>query len=139
MKVALSYLLDTTVFSQPIKDHPLDPVLERWSRIGDAAVCTSAICLAELLQGLEARGSAKYWRRYREILEVKYTVLPSDTSAASAYGELYGELRRRGEPKPTVDLMIAASAKCHGLIIATLNSRDFHGIPGIAVEDWNPT
>lgn len=50
-------LLDTSVWSQPIKDRPLEHVLERWSQVGDEQVCTSAICLAEVLQGLEDRAS----------------------------------------------------------------------------------
>ncbi len=33
--------------------------------------------------------------------------------------------------------MIAATALQYGLILATLNTRDFAGIPGLAVEDWN--
>ena len=37
----------------------------------------------------------------------------------------YMELQRTGRPKLIVDLLIAATAKQHGLIVATLNLRDF--------------
>jgi len=36
-----------------------------------------------------------------------------------------------------VDLLIAATAKTSGLILATLNARHFEGIEGLAVEDWS--
>lgn len=58
------YLLDTSVWSQPIKDRPLDWVLERWNQVGDEQVCTSAICLAEVFQGLEDRGQADFAHFY---------------------------------------------------------------------------
>ncbi len=132
-----SHLLDTSVFSQPIKDHPRESVLDRWSGLREEKLCTSAICLAEMLQGLRYRDSAKYWRRYRELLEDRYQVLPFDAAAAETFSLLAAELRQRGTPRPVVDLMIAATALRRGLILATLNTRDFTGIPGLRIEDWN--
>jgi predicted nucleic acid-binding protein len=132
----MTHLLDTSVLSQPIKDAPLEGVMERWSAIGDGAVGTSAICLAELLQGLELRRSEKYWRRYRELLMHRYPVLPFDAAAAAVFGELVAKLQTLGQPRPALDLLIASTARSHGLIVATLNPKDFSGIPGVAVEDW---
>jgi predicted nucleic acid-binding protein len=133
----LSHLLDTSVFSQPIKDKPLPEVMYRWSRLGDNAFCTSAICLAETLQGLRQRESTKYWRRYRELLESQYPILSFDASVADTFGILAADMRRHGKSKPVIDLMIAATACRHGLILATLNAHDFVGIPGMEIEDWN--
>jgi predicted nucleic acid-binding protein len=132
-----SHLLDTSVFSQPIKNQPISAALTRWSRLGEGAVCTSAICVAEVRQGLEFRASDKYWDRYQELLEDRYAVLPFDHAVATTFGRLAAVVRRRGRPVPVVDLMIAATAKHHGLIVATLNVKHFAGIPGLAVEDWN--
>lgn len=136
MNVALSHLLDTTVFCQPIKDTPVQGVLARWHELGEAVVCTSAVCVAEILQGLEQRQSEKYWRRYRELLMGRYPVLPLDEAVAAQFGRLAAELRRAGETKPAVDLFIAATARQHGLTIATLNAGHFSDIPGLSVEDW---
>jgi predicted nucleic acid-binding protein len=134
--MALTHLLDTSVLSQPIKDRPLPGVMDRWSALGEAALCTSAICLAEILKGLRVRDSSKYWRRYRELVENQYPVLPFDAAAADSFSELAVNEERQGRPRPTIDLMIAAAACRHGLVLATLNARDFVGIPGLVVEDW---
>ena len=134
--MAHTHLLDTSVFSQPIKDRPVETVLSRWDGLGDQAVCTSALCLAELREGLEIRQSRKYWRRFNELLENRYLILPFDESTAATYARLSAELRSLGKPKPTVDLLVAAVAKQHGLILATLNAIDFASIPGLAVESW---
>ncbi|MHB2016305.1 MAG: type II toxin-antitoxin system VapC family toxin [Candidatus Xenobia bacterium] len=131
------YLLDTSVFSQPIKDHPDPRVKARWERAGDNTVCTSAICLAELLSGLQERQSRKYWRRYQQILEHRLPILPLDEAVTTVYAELNASTRRRGEPRPVLDLLIAATARHHGLIVATLNLKDFGGLEGVAVEDWS--
>jgi predicted nucleic acid-binding protein len=136
--MSVTHLLDTSVFSQPIKDRPVEEVLSRWEALGDNAVCTSAICLAELKQGLETRQSETYWRRFRMLLEDRYAVLPFDENAAATYAGLAAELAAIGKPKPIVDLFIAATARQHGLILATLNAKDFDGIPGLAVENWSP-
>jgi tRNA(fMet)-specific endonuclease VapC len=134
--MAFSHLLDTSVLSQPIKDYPLPAVLNRWSSLRDDALCTSAVCLAEILQGLRDRESPKYWRRYRELLENQYPVLPFDDVVADAFAGLAVTMQRQGRPRPALDLMIAATACSHGLVLATLNVRDFSGIPGLVVEDW---
>jgi predicted nucleic acid-binding protein len=135
--MSLTHLLDTTVLSQPIKDHPLPVVMERWSMLGDVSVCTSAICVAEILQGLEVRQSEKYWRRYRELLENRYVALPFDQAVATVFGQTAAAQRSKGEPRPVVDLLIASTAKRHGLIVATLNAKHFTGISGLQVEDWS--
>lgn len=105
--------------------------------MGDEALCTGSICLAEILQGLMERDSTKYWRRYRELLENRYPVLAFDAEVASTYARLVAESRRAGKPKPTLDLMIAATARHHNLVVVTLNSRDFAAIPGVDAEDWS--
>ena len=136
--MALTHLLDTSVFCQPIKDRPIPEVLDRWSELGEVVVCTSAICLAEVLQGLEQRQSEKYWRRFHELLEGQYPVLSVDGAVAAQFGKLASELRRAGQPKPALDLFIAATARQHELVVATLNAKHFADIPGLRVEDWSP-
>jgi hypothetical protein len=36
-----------------------------------------------------------------------------------------------------LDLLIAATARASGLVVATLNVRHFQGMEGVAVEDWS--
>jgi predicted nucleic acid-binding protein len=42
-----------------------------------------------------------------------------------------------GCPIDDLDLLIAASAIQHGLILATLNSRHFSLVEGLRWEDWS--
>ena len=36
-----------------------------------------------------------------------------------------------------LEFLVAATAKTHGLTVATLNVRHFEGLHGLAVEDWS--
>lgn len=134
--MALTHLLDTSVYSQPIRDIPLEQVMERWSALNEQSICISAVVHAELMQGLLARESKKFWTRYHELLANQYPVLPFDSAVAETYSRLVVELQKVGQPKPIADLMIAATARHHNLTIATLNIKDFSGIPGLNIEDW---
>ena len=82
------------------------------------------------------RHSTKYWRRYRELLQDRFILLPFDAKVATTFARLSADLSHLGTKRPALDLMIGATAAHHGLVVATLNARHFVGIPGVVVEDW---
>ena len=98
---------------------------------------TSVICEAEVLQGLEAKGSDRLWRAYRSVLKGRMHVLPVDIRVAEHYARVQASCTRIGRTRPAFDLLIAATALVHGLTLATCNTRHFEGIEGLPVEDWS--
>ena len=133
----ITHLLDTSVYSQPIRKAPLASVRRRWAMVGDRSLSTSVICEAEVLQGLEAQGSDRLWRAYRSVLKGRVHVLPVDVRVAELYTRVQAASSRVGRTMPAFDLLIAATALVHGLILATCNVRHFEGIEGLPVEDWS--
>ena len=133
----VSHLLDTSVYCQPLRKKPHASVVARWELLGDASLCVSVLCEAEILQGLEAKSSARLWDRYRNLIEGRLPILDVTVEVARTYAAMAGALIRRRNPRPVVDLHIAATAKASGLVLATLNTRHFEGIEGLAVEDWS--
>ncbi|MDE0027014.1 MAG: type II toxin-antitoxin system VapC family toxin [Spirochaetaceae bacterium] len=133
----ITHLLDTSVYSQPIRKAPLRSVQRRWAAVGDRSLSTSVICEAEVLQGLEAKGSDRLWRAYRSVLKGRVNVLPVDVRVAEHYARVQAAAARIGRTRPAFDLLIAATALVHGLILATCNARHFAGIEGLPVEDWS--
>lgn len=52
---------------------------------------------------------------------------------------VYCQPLRKKPLSSVVDLLIAATARSSGLVLATLNARHLEGIEGLAVEDWSST
>jgi tRNA(fMet)-specific endonuclease VapC len=132
-----THLLDTSVYSQRLKPKPHVHAISRWDALGDAQVVTSAICEAEVLFGICRRGSVRLAIAFASRLRPRLPILPLDSACATAYADLRLACERKGCPVADMDLLIAATAKAKGLILATLNVRHFNVIPGISVEDWS--
>ena len=132
-----THLLDTSVFSQPIKRNPVKAALDRWDALGDARTVISAICEAEVRFGLHKQGSPSLLAAFEVRLKHRLPILPVDSAVADTYARLRTECERNGKSVADMDLLIAATAKAHNLIVATLNVRDFGKIPGLTVEDWS--
>jgi tRNA(fMet)-specific endonuclease VapC len=135
--MAITHLLDTSVYSQPLKKYPLATVQQRWNALGDNALGISIFCEMELLQGLEARNSKRLWNSYSTILEHRLPILEFNLETAKIYAKTSAIMSKQGLTRPVLDLLIAATAQAHNLIIATCNIKDFNCIPGIQVEDWS--
>jgi predicted nucleic acid-binding protein len=137
MSVAPTHLLDTSVYSQVLKPAPLPSVVRRWQQLGDDCLAVSAICEAELLYGLALRGSARLYASYERVLKDRLQLLVVDRAVAAAFASAKAAQRNRGQMVPDLDLLIAATAKAHGLVVATTNTKHFALLEGVAVEDWS--
>lgn len=132
----MTYLLDTSVYSQPIKRQPVESVARRWKEVGDAACCVSVFCEMEVLQGLEMAGSERLHHLYRRVLAGRLPVVAFGTKEAAIYARLQAAAVRLGQRRPVVDLCIAATALAQGSTLVTRNEADFKGIPDLHLETW---
>ncbi|MFM8899874.1 MAG: type II toxin-antitoxin system VapC family toxin, partial [Burkholderiales bacterium] len=85
----------------------------------------NSVVLGELLGGFAAGGrEAKNRAELARLLQSpRVTVLPISAQTADSYALVYAGLRRKGQPIPSNDLWIAASALEHGAAVLT---RDAH-------------
>jgi tRNA(fMet)-specific endonuclease VapC len=130
------YLLDTSIFSQPLRKEPVIASLERWKDAGDAHCRVCAVSVAEVEFGLYLEGREQRWEKYRALLDGRIEVLPTDALVWSEFSKRKARQQKIGRMVADLDLLIAACATLHGLIVATLNSKDFKKIEGLAWEDW---
>ncbi len=135
--MAHTHLLDTSVYSQILRQSVPASVSARWQAVGEGALTTAAICEAEVLYGIKKAGSARLLRDYGFMLKDRYHVLDVDSQVAATYADLRVQCEIAGTPVADMDLLIAATAKTHNLTVATLNYSDFAPIPGLKVEDWS--
>lgn len=131
---AKRYLLDTNILSDLIRN-PGGRITERIGSVGEAAVCTSVIVAAELHYGALKRGSAALSKQVNSILEAM-EILPFEPPCEYEYARLRVTLEREGTPIGGNDMLIAAQALAENLVLVTHNTREFHRVPGLTVEDW---
>jgi toxin FitB len=136
----MSWLLDTAVVSEPVRPKP-DPAVLRWLDSHDEVeMYLSALTLGELQKGLVRMPEGKRRDRLAEWIEedlgsrFEGRVLPVSIDICRAWGDMAGKAENRGRPLPVIDALIAATAICHGLTVATRNVRDFLAT-GVGVED----
>jgi tRNA(fMet)-specific endonuclease VapC len=131
------YLLDTSVYSQPLKRNPVAGVVERWQAVGDLSCCASVFCELEVLQGLRLAGSERLTKLYRSVLKDRIPILDFTTNEAARYAELQAHFVGQRHTRPVIDLCIAATALEHDCVLVTLNTKDFESIPNLRIEDWS--
>jgi tRNA(fMet)-specific endonuclease VapC len=65
--------------------------------------------------------------------------LPFDDRAAETHAVIRQELAKPGTPIGPYDLIIAATALVHDLILVTHNTGEFARVPKLRLEDWQAT
>lgn len=98
-------------------------------------VCISAITLAALNFGAEAKRSQKIRRAIRRFTH-DVAVLPFDEASADRFAVVAAALAPRGQPLGLYDTLVAAQALSLGFTVVTNNTRHFSRVPGLAVENW---
>ena len=65
-----------------------------------------------------------------------FEVRPWPVKASNHYARVRCALERQGQPIGNMDLMLAAHALAEDTVVVTNNAREFHRVPGLAVEEW---
>lgn len=130
------YLLDTNVVSELRRQRPHGGVLAWLESLDDAQLHLSAVTLGEIQAGVEMTreqdpDKAREIEAWLEQVAAAWNVLSMDAAAFRAWARL---MHRKSDTLYE-DAMIAATAKVHGLVVATRNVVDFEAL-GVAV--FNP-
>jgi predicted nucleic acid-binding protein len=131
----VEYLVDTNVVSEATKSRP-DPRVLAWLN-AQAPLILPAVGVFELARGI-ARTSGRKRQFLDEwlaaLLSPETRILPFDEPVAMEAAGIEHEARRRGRPLLERDLFILATARRHGLRLATRNLPDFRG-HGVSLYD----
>ena len=132
-------LLDTDILSEfikrqnaPILTHA-SAYLQQYGRF-----TFSAFSRFEIRRGFHQKQASRQLARF-EIFCGHSAVLPVTDAIFDRAALLWADARKRGHASGDADLLIAATAIEHGLVLATGNVRHFVWVPGLQMEDWkNP-
>ncbi len=134
----MNWLLDTDVICQPAKRQG-DARVIAWLAREKERCFTSAIVIAQLAYWVRSktgrqREELQTWLQ-RLVNALGGRILGFNVSVAHAWADQEHLLEQHGQRMPVEDGYIAATARRHGLTIATGNDKDF-GRPGLKV--FNP-
>ena len=135
----MKWLLDSNVLSEQVRLRPNESVLNWVARRPSDLTAISLVTMAELRVGALAAGP----RRQRELtqwIEGQVTasfagrILPVSHDILIDWLRLVRSTAAKGRTRAPADLLIAATARVHSLIVVTRNTRDFT-YTGVVVHD----
>lgn len=138
--MTLRFLLDTSVVSSPVSKIPDPEIVKRLADHGHECAIAAPVW-HELTYGCQRLPKGK--RRaalesyLSDVVQASFPILPYDEVAAAWHGRERARLEALGRPAPYVDGQIAAIAHGSGLVLVTVNARDFARFNELNVEDWS--
>ena len=136
------YLVDTNVISAVSPNRPVPAALVEWMDAQSDSLFLSVVTIAELEDGIAQLRREKATRRSRDLaswLDVVQhlygdRILGFDLPAARIAGQLSDRARGQGHSPGFADIIIAATARRHGLTLLSRNAKDFVPL-GVPVLD----
>ena len=126
--------LDTNICTYILRRHPAI-MIERFAGLDGTQLWLSAVVAAELRFGAAKLASPRFSAAVEAWL-AGFDVRPWPVEATHHYAQMRAALERAGQPVGAMDMMIAAHAMAEDSVVVTNNAREFHRVPGLAVEEW---
>ena len=130
-------LADTSVISECVKKTP-DRHVMQWLQSVEA-MAISAITLEEAHYGLAWQPNTRKLALFNAMVERLHGVYPVTPSIAKRAGVLRGQFQAQGLVRSAPDMLIAATAIEHQMVVATRNVRDFMGCGVQVVNPFEPS
>jgi toxin FitB len=137
----VKYLLDTDVVSQYTKQPP-NPRVDAWvQRTDDSDLYISFITYAELWYGVnllppgKRRTAFENWIEGDLYMQFSNRVAGFSLDVARHYGGLMARAKKNGHNPNAMDVLIAATAAANGMVVVTLNRKDFERL-GVEVVEF---
>lgn len=134
----MNYLIDTNIISEVRKGGNCDPRVAAWyDAIDDDSIFLSVLVLGEIRKGIERARSknpaqGRALEKWLSTLARSFAerILPVDQAVAEEWGRMSAK-----RPISTVDALLAATAKVHGMTFVTRNVAD---VADLGAKVFNP-
>ncbi|ACJ00935.1 type II toxin-antitoxin system VapC family toxin [Rhodospirillum centenum] len=139
------FLLDTNILSELVRPRPSSAVLAWLGARGDDCFRISVVTLAELRYGIDRLGESERrlsldrWYRQDVLAAFAGRIMEIDLPVLVEARHIIDRLKLAGLTVSYADLLIAATARRHGLVLATRNVRDFEATGVTLANPWQGT
>lgn len=131
----MTYLLDTCTLSDYLKGEP--NTIKKFHQTKPHDICISSITVFEIDYGLQLKPSfRKKLAPQLQAIYQKVKIIDFSLIEAKAAANIRSDLKQAGTPIGYYDLLIAATAKVHNLIVVTSNTKEFSRVKDLQLENW---
>jgi tRNA(fMet)-specific endonuclease VapC len=129
------YLLDTCTISDFFSG--ISSTKKRLLDLSPSQIAISAITVMEISYGFRLKPAIarKFSTSFNSLCRVA-RILPFDQAAAQVAADIRSELKKKGTPIGSFDLLIAAIAMSQECILATSNVSEFARIKDLQIQNW---
>ncbi len=129
-------LLDTDILSEVLKQKNSTVIGHATAYVTLYGRFTfSSMTRYEVVRGLKAKQAARQLQQFDAFCQHSL-ILPVTDAVLDRTADLWATANAAGHPRDDADLIIAATAIEHGLILVTGNGSHFGWISGLTVQDW---
>jgi tRNA(fMet)-specific endonuclease VapC len=128
-------LLDTDTVSLLLRNQPHVSKQAREYSATRGKLFISIITRFEIIRGLKVKDGSAQLARFERFC-ARNEVLPLTEAIVMRAADIYADLYRRGTLIGDADILIAATALVHDLVIITNNEAHFRRITGLHVDNW---
>ena len=138
----MKWLLDTNVVSEGTRPRPDLGVLAWISSQPREQMAISVVTVAELRDGASTATDERRRRQFEQWIETDIAAifeertLPLTVEILVQWLALGRKLFAKGRPRSAPDLLIAATAWVHDLIVVSRNFQDFAGTGVVVFNPW---
>jgi tRNA(fMet)-specific endonuclease VapC len=123
----MTYLIDSDLVADFLVAKP--QATELLLALAKEGMGVSLITIGEIYEGIYyGRDPHKAEAVFRQFLRMAETI-PLTQTIMQRFAQIRGELRRKGQIIGDFDILIAATALHHDLIVVTRNTKDYQRIP----------
>jgi tRNA(fMet)-specific endonuclease VapC len=131
----MGYLLDTNIVSYALKNNLKIKQKLEVMKFQDIDIFISCITYFEIKRGFLVVDSPKQRERFDQMCQDYQMIFLDDLVILEKAAEIHANLRLRGLPIQTEDILIAATAMIKDLIVVS-NDTDLTRIEGLSLENW---
>ena len=137
--MAMKYLLDTNILSEPVRKSPNPNVVAHIQEAGDT-LALAATTWHELLFGVLRMPVSRRRKALEQYLfntvQAEIPILSYDAKSAAWFARERARLSRSGHTPSYPDGHVAAVAAANELVLVTRNVADFAYFSDLKVESW---
>ncbi len=131
----MTYLLDTNIVSFAIKNNLIIKEKLEELRSQEELISISCITYFEVKRGLFAVKASKQLDRFDDFCKDFQIIFLDNLAIVEKAAEIHANLRLRGLPIQTEDILIAATAIVKDFILVS-NDSDLLRVEGLSLENW---